>query len=90
MNLFTFTSCLASQIPWQRECQCDMKIDAFSKQIVWDDNDENAFALGVLDIVRPLGVLDIVRLFVILRPFFPSLLCGVLLRPYLHLDEFDI
>ena len=37
---------LLSQIPWQRECQCDMKIDAFSKQIVWDDNDENAFALG--------------------------------------------
>ena len=47
MNLFTFTSCLASQIPWQRECQCDMKIDAFSKQIVWDDNDEKAFALAL-------------------------------------------
>ena len=26
--------------------QCGIKIDAFSKQIVWDDNDEKAFAFG--------------------------------------------
>ena len=41
---------LSSQIPWQRECQCDMKIDAFSKQIVWDDNDEKHLHLDEFDI----------------------------------------